>query len=64
MELSKLLKVLNWILIGGALILLWLSLRSEEGQMEYSIAALGVWGLAWFVCYLMKRQNEKTEKDQ
>ncbi len=42
-------KILVWILIFVAMALFWISLRTDENELEYTLAALGVWGIAFVV---------------
>lgn len=51
--------VLVWPIMGVALILFWISLRSKTDQMEYAIYALLAWGLA----YLLNKQLREDPKD-
>ena len=50
---------LIWTLTILIIILFWFSLRDEQNRMEYTLAALVVWG----VTYLINRKvkNEKEE---
>lgn len=50
-------KVIAWVLIVIALGLFWISIRSQEYQMEYTIAALVTWGIA----FLFNRWVKKRE---
>lgn len=63
MDLKQLLKIITWTLTGGALVLLWISIRTETQQWEYTVAALVFWGLAMMVNYLLKKHNEKKQKE-
>lgn len=59
---KKLLKTITWIFMGLAVVFFWLSLRSTEGNMEYTLYALGMIVTAWVTNYFLRRY-EKKEKD-
>ena len=46
---SKLKKIVVWVLIILAAILFWISLRFEEQALEYTLAALAVWAVAFLI---------------
>lgn len=60
---SKFLKATTWIFMLLAVVFFWLSLRSTEGNMEYTLYALGMIVIAWITNYFLKK-HEKKEKDQ
>lgn len=56
---SKHRNIIVWSMMVVVLLLFWFSIRSTVYQMEFTLAALGVWGLT----YLINR-NLKNEEDQ
>ncbi|MEM9327012.1 MAG: hypothetical protein AAGA85_15195 [Bacteroidota bacterium] len=48
-------KIIVWSLIIVAVVIFWISLRTDEYELEYTLAALGVWGIA----YLINRMGRK-----
>jgi len=48
-------KVVVWGLILVAIALFWISLRTNENELEYTLAALAVWGVA----FLINRRGRK-----
>ena len=57
----KALKILTWVLMVVALVLFWLSLRSTEGNFEYTLYALGAVTLGWISNYFLKKYEKETE---
>ncbi len=47
-------KVIVWILIILAFGMFWISLRTDTREFEYTLAALGVWGVAFLVNKYLK----------
>lgn len=41
---KKYLEILVWVLLIGACVLFWISIRSTENEMYYTVAALLIWG--------------------
>lgn len=60
---NKILKVITWIFMLLAVVFFWLSLRSTEDNLEYTLYALGMIVIAWITNYLLKK-HEAKEKDQ
>ncbi|MEQ8473182.1 MAG: hypothetical protein RIC35_18445 [Marinoscillum sp.] len=58
----KSLKALTWILMLVAVVFFWLSLRSTEANLEYTLFAMGAIILAWVSNYFL-RKYEKAEKE-
>lgn len=58
----KPLRALTWILMLVAVVFFWLSLRSTEYNLEYTLCALGSIVLAWVANFFL-RKYEKTEKE-
>lgn len=58
----KALKVITWLLMIVAIVFFWLSLRSTEGNFEYTLYALGFIVGAWGTNYFL-RKYEKEEKE-
>lgn len=56
---SIILKTLYWVALATAIIAFWVSLRSEEDQLMYTIFALLIWGVAYFFNWLEKRYREE-----
>lgn len=54
-------KYITWSLIFVIVILFWLSLRSETLQLEFSIAALVVWGITFFLDKQLKNAEEQEK---
>lgn len=54
----KALKVLYWTLIIGAILVFWVSLRTQYYAVEYSFIALGIWAAAFLVNRLLKKQSD------
>ncbi len=52
-------RVVVWTLIILAIIAFWISIRSQENQMEYTLAALGLWGLSWLTNKFIKEDKRK-----
>lgn len=59
MNKAKVLTIVYWLLFAVALWMFYVSIRSTSQQLEYSIAALSVWGLAFGVNYLLKKEKNK-----
>jgi len=49
MDTEKLFKILYWVLFASAAACLYISLRTQYYQIEYSILALAFWGAAYGV---------------
>lgn len=58
----KPLRALTWILMLVAVVFFWLSLRSTEYNLEYTLCALASIVLAWIANFFL-RKYEKTEKE-
>jgi uncharacterized membrane protein YdbT with pleckstrin-like domain len=56
------LKTLYWVTLAVAVVAFWISLRSEEDQIMYTILALLIWGLAYFFHWLEKRYRQEEEE--
>ena len=52
-------KAIIWSLIGISMVLFWISLRSEANNFEFTLAALGVWLLTFFLDKKLKNEEEK-----
>lgn len=52
---EKLLKIIYWVLFGGAVLFLYFSLRTQTFQLEYSLVALALWGGAFFLNRRMRK---------
>ncbi len=59
MELRKLLIILNWVFIAGAIILFYIGLRYDEEKWFYTLSALGLWGIS----FLINRQIKKMDSE-
>ena len=46
---KKYLEILVWVMLIGACVLFWISIRSTTNQMYYTGAALLVWGGAFML---------------
>ena len=53
---------LIWTLTGIIIILFWFSLRDQEHRMEYTLAAIVVWGITYLVNRMVK--NEKDQEKE
>lgn len=53
---------MTWIFMISALVIFWLSLRGQENNLEYTLLALGLIGVAWVTNFHL-RKYEKKEKD-
>lgn len=51
-----------WGLMGIVIILFWFSLRSPDQQMEFTVAAIGVWGLTYFINRKLKDEEDQQEE--
>lgn len=58
---KKVLKILTWVLMVVALVFFWLSLRSTEGNFEYTLYALGAIVLAWISNYFLRKYEKEKE---
>ena len=56
---SIILKTLYWVALATTVIAFWISLRSEEDQLMYTLFALLLWALAYFFNWLEKRYREE-----
>lgn len=54
---EKLLKILYWVLFGGAALFLYFSVRTQFYQLEYSLVALAFWGGAYFLNRFVKKED-------
>lgn len=52
-------KTLYWVTLATAVVAFWISLRSDEDQVMYTILALLIWGLAYCFHWLEKRYSEE-----
>ena len=59
---AGILKTLYWVTLATAVVAFWISLRSEEDQVMYTILALLIWGLAYGFHWLEKRYREGEEE--
>lgn len=57
----KRLRTISWIFMGLALVIFYLSLRSPQDNMEYTIGALIVWGIAFLFHYLLQQEKKKQK---
>lgn len=55
----KALTIVYWTLFSVAIWMFYVSIRSSEKQLEYSVTALAIWALAFGVNYLLKREKTK-----
>ncbi|RED97496.1 hypothetical protein [Marinoscillum furvescens] len=60
---KKALKLFTWLLMGVAVVFFWLSLRSTEGNLEYTLWAMGAIALAWISNYFLRRYEKKEKQD-
>jgi nicotinamide riboside transporter PnuC len=51
-----------WSLTGIIIILFWLSIRMEAHQIEFTLAAIAVWGISFLVN--RKIRNEKNKEEE
>jgi len=49
MEKTKLLKITYWLFFIAAILTFWISLRTNELELEYTFAALALWGMAFII---------------
>ncbi len=54
--------IILWILTLFAIAAFWISIRTPEHQVEYTLAALGIWGVVWLLNRRFKK--EKDSEDQ
>lgn len=59
---KKFLKITTWTFMALAVVFFWLSLRSTEDNMEYTLFALAMIAVAWGTNYVL-RKYEKEEKE-
>ncbi|MEO9475812.1 MAG: hypothetical protein ABJG41_09765 [Cyclobacteriaceae bacterium] len=59
---EKILTTGIWVFIGLAVVFFWLSLRSDAGQVEYSMTALAMWGLGMLFNFLLKKEKKKNQE--
>lgn len=59
---KQILKTATWIFMGLAVIFFWLSLRSTEGNMEYTLYALAMIVVAWIANYFLKKHENGEEE--
>ena len=55
----KLYPTLIWLFTIAAFVFLFFSLRSDKNEMEYTIIALGLWGIA----FIINKVKSKSESD-
>ena len=53
-----------WVLTGIIIVLFWFSLRDKDHGMEYTLAALGVWGVAYLTNNWLKNEKKEKEKEE
>ena len=46
-----------WAFALAAMAALWASLRSPDRQMEYTLAALGLWGISFLINRYFKKKE-------
>lgn len=51
-------KYLVWSLMVLALVAFWISLRTKENELEYTLVALGIWAVAFLVNRQFKEKND------
>lgn len=47
--------------MGIAIVFFWFSLRTETHELEYSLIALGVWVITFFLDRRLKNEEEKEK---
>ncbi|MGB3182765.1 MAG: hypothetical protein WBB45_15350 [Cyclobacteriaceae bacterium] len=57
----KRLRIFSWIFMGLALVTFYLSLRSPSDNVEYTVAALAIWSIAFLFHYLLQQEKKKQE---
>jgi hypothetical protein len=56
----KFLGIIYWITLGLAVTAFWIGLRSEVQNVEFTLLALLLWGVAYFFNWLEKKyKNQK-----
>lgn len=50
--------IIVWSLTGVAIIAFWFSLRTTENEMEYTLLALAIWGIAFGVNRIFKNEDK------
>lgn len=51
-----------WSMMGVVIILFWVSLRSPDLQMEFTLAAIGMWGITFLVNRKLKNEEDQKEE--
>ena len=51
-----------WSMMGVVIILFWVSLRSPDLQMEFTLAAIAMWGVTFLVNRKLKNEEDQTEE--
>jgi len=54
---KNLYKTAYWLVLVLAVGAFYISLRTDRYQLEYTLAALGLWGGAYLINRLIKKQN-------
>jgi hypothetical protein len=58
MDKTKFYKIIYWLLFAGAAACLYISLRTQYYQLEYTFLALAFWGGAFGINRLYKKEEE------
>ncbi|MEQ8712579.1 MAG: hypothetical protein RIC80_06160 [Cyclobacteriaceae bacterium] len=56
---SSIFKTLYWVTFATAIVAFWVSIRTEEDQLMYTLFALLIWGIAYFFHWLEKRYRQE-----
>ena len=59
--LAKILTYLNWILIALSFVAFYFSIRSDTMALQYAIAALVIWGVAFLISQWIKKIKKRGE---
>ena len=51
-----------WGMMAVVILLFWFSLRSPDMQMEFTVAAIGMWGITYFVNRKLKDEEDQSKE--
>lgn len=62
MDKDKLLLIIYWVFLIGALLVFGYGLRFEEVKVEMTIAAMVLWVISYLLNRLIRHENKKKNK--
>lgn len=57
------LKITTWVFIAVAVVFFWISLRSTEDNLQWTLYAFAAIVIGWTTNYFLKRYEKKKQED-